>query len=95
MAATGGSPGHPSTGLTHRSEIVFDVVLAGSAELRATADGVSLVETLGRGDALAIPPGARWRWSSWTDDFELLEVALSADAVGAVGAVGATATGND
>jgi hypothetical protein len=92
VTAAGGSPGHPAVELTHRGEIVFDVVVAGSAELGATADGVSVVETLGRGDALAIPPGGRWRWSRWTDDFELLEVTLPADAVGAIGAM---ATGND
>jgi quercetin dioxygenase-like cupin family protein len=92
VTAAGGSPGHPAVELTHRGEIVFDVVVAGSAEFGATADGVSVVETLGRGDALAIPPGGRWRWSRWTDDFELLEVTLPADAVGAIGAM---ATGND
>jgi hypothetical protein len=33
-------------------------------------------------DAVAIPPGVEWHWSNRTPDFELLEVALPADAVG-------------
>lgn len=68
--------------LTHRDELVFDVVLAGSAELHLPGgNGDGTVESLGRMDAVAIPPGVEWHWSRWTDDFELLEVAMGADAV--------------
>jgi len=69
------------TWLTHDGELVFDVVLAGSADLALDVDGGSRTVTLGRGDAVALPPGARWCWNAWSSDIELLEVAVGAGAV--------------
>lgn len=77
----------PSERLTHDGEIVLDVVLAGSAGLSISGtsgadDGDGGTYALAHRDAVAIPPGARWRWSGCSDDFEFVEVALPADAVG-------------
>lgn len=74
--------GDRATTFTHRGEFVFDVVLAGSADLHLADDSGGLVESLGRMDAVAIPPGVEWNWSNRTPDFEFLEVALPGAAVG-------------
>jgi mannose-6-phosphate isomerase-like protein (cupin superfamily) len=83
VVTAAGGPGQPRW-LTYDDELVFDVVLAGSADLVVHAtgdDGESRHERLERGDAVALPPGARWCWNGWSDEFQLLEVALGADAV--------------
>ncbi len=67
--------------LHHRGEFLFDVVLRGGADLHVDDGTGERVEHLGARDAVAIPPGARWRWSDWSDDFELLDVTLPADPV--------------
>ncbi len=66
--------------LTHSGEFAFAVVLAGSAVI--TIDGAGEVgdpgatSRLDARDAIALPPGARWAWSGWTEDFEYLQVTL-------------------
>lgn len=81
VTSTGVGEGGGATTLTHRGEFVFDVVLAGSADLHLADDSGGLIEPLGRMDAVAIPPGVEWHWSNPTPAFEFLEVALPADAV--------------
>jgi uncharacterized protein YjlB len=85
VVTSGDASAGASVTLTHDDEFVFDVVLAGSADLRLSGadgggDGVS-VERFERMDAVALPAGVEWSWSDWSDDFELLEVSLPADAV--------------
>ena len=82
LTSTGVGGGDRATTFTHRGEFVFYVVLAGSADLGLADDSGGLIEPLGRMDAVAIPPDVEWHWSNRTPDFELLEVALPADAVG-------------
>ncbi len=67
--------------LGHDGEFLFDVALHGAAVLRVDDGSGERVEHVGTRDAVAIPPGARWRWSDWSDDFELLEVTLPSDPV--------------
>jgi quercetin dioxygenase-like cupin family protein len=91
-AATGGLAGavvvtatDPATvdagWLTHDDELVFDAVLGGAAELALRSAAGERTESLVAGDAVALPPGTEWRWSAWSDDVELLEVAVGAGAV--------------
>jgi mannose-6-phosphate isomerase-like protein (cupin superfamily) len=64
----------PTVGmLTHHGEFVFSVVLEGSAGLVVGDDAPV---RLGVGEAVAFPPGTRWAWGEWSDDFEMLQVAL-------------------
>jgi mannose-6-phosphate isomerase-like protein (cupin superfamily) len=76
-----GPPPAVPTWLHHDGEFVFDVVLHGRAVLRVDDGTGERVEHLGTRDALATPPGSRWQWSDWSDDFELLEVTLPADPI--------------
>jgi quercetin dioxygenase-like cupin family protein len=82
VAADGGTPPDRAMPLTHTGEFVFDVVLAGSAELHLADDSGAVVEQFRRMDAVAFPPGVEWHWSNMSDDCEFLEVALPSDAVG-------------
>lgn len=68
----------PVGGLTHQGEFVLSVGLAGSAELSI---GDRSPVRLGERDAVAFPPGTRWEWRDWSDDFEMLQVALPDAAV--------------
>jgi quercetin dioxygenase-like cupin family protein len=65
--------------LTHDGEFVMLVVLGGSATL--TVDGQVVEPSLGRLDAVALPPGSRWCWNDWSRDLEFLEVSLPDGAV--------------
>ena len=64
--------------LTHHGEFAFSVVLRGAADL-SLGDGVP-TRLLAR-ESVAFPPGTRWGWSGWTDDFEMLQVTLPDAAV--------------
>ena len=64
--------------LTHQGEFVLSVGLAGSAELSV---GDRPPVRFGARDAVALPPGTRWAWREWSDDFEMLQVALPDAAV--------------
>jgi uncharacterized protein YjlB len=68
----------PVGDLTHEGEFVLSVGIAGSAEL-SVADRP--VVRFGVRDAVALPPGTRWAWRDWSDDFEMLQVALPDAAV--------------
>lgn len=76
-----GRPGAGSPVLTHDGELCLHVVLAGDIDL-AVEDGPA--RSLGPLDAVALPPGTRWRWRAWTPETEVLQVTLPADAVWAV-----------
>ena len=71
----------PGGWLRHDGEFLFDVVLHGAAALVVDDGTGERVEHLGERDAVAIPPGMRWRWSDWSDDFELLDVTLPSNPV--------------
>lgn len=79
-----------STWLTHHEELVFDVVLDGDVTLHVdVGDGEGdgdgeTIHRLAAFDAVALPPGARWRWSDPSGDLEVLEVSLGAGAVVAI-----------
>ena len=60
--------------LTHAGEFVMIVVLHGSATL--TVDDRPVESRLEPLDAVALPPGSRWRWTDWSSDLEFLEVSL-------------------
>jgi quercetin dioxygenase-like cupin family protein len=64
--------------LTHDGEFVFSVVLDGSVDV-TVGDGPP--ERLEARDAVAFPPGTRWAWRDWSDDFEMLQVTLPDAAV--------------
>jgi quercetin dioxygenase-like cupin family protein len=64
--------------LTHQGEFVLSVGIAGSADLLV---GDRSPIRLGARDAVAFPPGTRWAWRDWSDDFEMLQVALPDAAV--------------
>ncbi len=81
VRAHGAEPPNAASALAHRGEFLFDVVLAGSAELHLADDSGGQVERMTRMDAVAIPSGVEWHWSRWTPDFEFLEVSLGADVV--------------
>jgi quercetin dioxygenase-like cupin family protein len=70
---------HPAVGtLTHHGEFAFSVVLRGAVDLSLDdGDALRLMER----ESVALPPGTRWRWSGWTDDFEMLQVTLPDAAV--------------
>lgn len=57
------------------------VILRGSATLSVDFESTVAVNHLTERDAVAIPPGAVWRWSEWDAAFEFLEVSLGANAV--------------
>jgi quercetin dioxygenase-like cupin family protein len=80
LAATAPSGDAPQT-LTHDGEIAIAVVLAGSASLQVNGDSESRSEVLTARDAIAFPSGAEWVWSSWSDNFEVLDVTLPARTV--------------
>jgi quercetin dioxygenase-like cupin family protein len=70
-------PGGPIApiGTTHRSDILFTFVLAGTATLEAADHGAHpLVE----GDAYVVPPGLETALGEASPDLELLEVSLPA-----------------
>lgn len=83
VGAAGPSAGRPL--LTHTGEFAFAVVLAGSAVITIDdVGGAGATITDSRvdvRDAIAFPPGTRWAWSAWTDDFEFLEVTLPDTAI--------------
>ncbi len=79
--ADGSPSGHGRSAggtLTHDGEFVFSVVLAGSAGL-VVGDDPRV--RLGAAEAVALPPGTRWAWGEWSDDFEMLQVTLPDAAV--------------
>lgn len=71
----------PFATLTHDDELVFDVILHGTATMHVDVGDGEKTYQLGSFDAVALPPGARWRWSNPSPDFEVLEVALASGAV--------------
>lgn len=81
VVAAAAAPPASRRWLRHSGEFVFDVVLHGSATVRVDDGAGERAEQLGARDAVAIPPGARWQWSDWSDDFEFVEVTLPADPV--------------
>ena len=81
-APAGERDAHPQLG--HHGEFAFDVILRGRATLTVAHEGASRVEPVAEFDAIALPPGAAWTWTDWSDDFEFLEVTLPGDAVSAV-----------
>jgi mannose-6-phosphate isomerase-like protein (cupin superfamily) len=76
-----GSGAGAATGLRHGSEFVLDVVIEGSADLALDDGSHRWTEHVGPRDAIAFPSHVSWGWSAWSDDFEVLEVSLPADAV--------------
>jgi quercetin dioxygenase-like cupin family protein len=64
--------------LTHDGELVFSVVLDGSVDLTVDDGPPTRLEAR---DAVAFPPGTRWSWFGWSDDFEMLQVTLPDAAV--------------
>lgn len=84
VASATGSGSGSRVRLTHDGEFAMHVVLSGSAAVRTDPHSGGTAEVLGRGDAVALPPGVRWNWADWSDDFSLLEVTLPAGAVRAV-----------
>ncbi|MET0662379.1 MAG: cupin domain-containing protein, partial [Ilumatobacteraceae bacterium] len=81
IRADASAPTEPGGWLGHGGEFLFDVVLHGAAVLVVDDGTGERREHLGTRDAVAIPPGMRWRWSDWSDDFELLDVTLPSDPV--------------
>jgi quercetin dioxygenase-like cupin family protein len=73
-----GHDSRPVGALTHHGEFVLSVGLAGSAELLV---GDHSPVRLGARDAVALPPGIRWAWRDWSEDFEMLQVTLPDAAV--------------
>jgi quercetin dioxygenase-like cupin family protein len=64
--------------LTHHGEFAFSVVLDGSVDLTVGDGPPARLEAR---DAVAFPPGTRWAWCDWSDDFEMLQVTLPDAAV--------------
>ena len=77
LAATAPSADVPQT-LTHDGEIAMAVILSGSASLEVKCDDETRSEVPQARDAVAFPAGAEWAWSSWSTDFEVLDVTLPA-----------------
>jgi len=76
--------------LTHDAEFVLVVGLDGNALITIDVGaGDERSVSIAARDAIALPPGARWRWSCWDADFEFLQVSLGADAVTPFGSVDA------
>ena len=73
-AAPGSAGGGAVT--SHSADILFAFVLAGSVTLHGEGQGA---HALGEGDAYVIPPHMKTALTGWSDDLELLEVALPAD----------------
>jgi quercetin dioxygenase-like cupin family protein len=64
--------------LTHDGEFAFSVVLEGSVDVTVGDGPPARLEAR---DAVAFPPGTRWAWREWSDDFEMLQVTLPDAAV--------------
>lgn len=64
--------------VVHDGEFLMFVVVAGEVGWRVD-EGVAA--PLQRGDAVAVPPGLPWEWDRWSDDLEVLLVALPAGVV--------------
>ena len=80
-----GAPIDPAVTLTHDDEFVLEVVLAGEVTLDVDVGDGSQQHLLGEFDAVALPPGSRWRWEDPAAGCEMLEVTLGAGAVTVAG----------
>lgn len=75
-----GNVGARTGRLVHDGEFSMFVVVAGETGMRVAAR----TTRLGRGDAVAVPPDTPWSWEDWSDDVEVLVVALPAAGIRAV-----------
>lgn len=75
VVARAGGP-LPTQKVTHDAELVFRFVLRGQVDVQV---GDRAPQRLGASDAIAIPAGTAYAFAGAADDFEMLEVALSAE----------------